>query len=203
MLAIVRVEQGQVAQAQELIRTTRQLVRDNDLAETPMGSAACTAAGTLYGEQGRTVEAREEFEHAIAIRRRWFAITPWPTIDNMFRLAPVLDDLGERQAATALLGQAREMLTSCPDSAQAQWARLARLERRLAASLRGVAGDPLTEREVTVLRLLEGTLSLREIGQQLYLSPNTVKTHTKAVYRKLGVSTRHDAIAMAHHTGIL
>jgi LuxR family maltose regulon positive regulatory protein len=203
MLAIVRVEQGQVAQAQELIRTARQLVRDNDLAETPMGSAACTAAGALYAEQGRTVEAREEFEHAIATRRRWFGITPWPTIDNMFRLAPVLDDLGERHAATALLGEAREMLTACPDSAQAQWARLARLERRVAASLRGVAGDPLTQREVTVLRLLRGTLSLREIGQQLYLSPNTVKTHTRAVYRKLGVSTRYDAIATAHHIGIL
>jgi LuxR family maltose regulon positive regulatory protein len=203
MLSLVQVEQGQVAQAQELVRTARQLVRDNDLAETPMGSAACTAAGTLYAEQGRTVEARREFEHAIAIRQRWFGITPWPTIDNMFRLAPVLDDLGERHAATALLGEAREMLTSGSGAAQAQWARLARLERRVAASPRGVAGDPLTEREATVLRLLEGTLSLREIGQQLYLSPNTIKTHAKAVYRKLGVSTRHDAIARAHRIGVL
>jgi LuxR family maltose regulon positive regulatory protein len=66
-----------------------------------------------------------------------------------------------------------------------------------------VAVDPLSEREVTVLRQLRGTLSLREIGQQLDLSPNTVKTHTKAVYRKLGVSTRRDAIAKGHDTGIL
>jgi len=56
---------------------------------------------------------------------------------------------------------------------------------------------------VTVLRLLRGTLSLREIGQELYLSPNTVKTHTQAAYRKLGVSTRQDAIARAHETGVL
>jgi LuxR family maltose regulon positive regulatory protein len=42
-----------------------------------------------------------------------------------------------------------------------------------------------------------------EIGQQLYLSPNTVKTHARAVYRKLGVSTRQDAIARARDTGIL
>jgi LuxR family maltose regulon positive regulatory protein len=121
----------------------------------------------------------------------------------MFRLAPVLDDLGERPAAAALLGKAREMLTAWPDGAEAQWARLARLQRRVATPPRGVAGEPLTEREVTVLRLLRGALSLREIGQQLHLSPNTVKTHVKAVYRKLGVSTRHDAIASAHRIGIL
>ena len=54
-----------------------------------------------------------------------------------------------------------------------------------------------------MLRLLGGSLSLREIGQQLYLSSNTIKTHTRAIYRKLGVSTRRDAIARARHIGIL
>jgi LuxR family maltose regulon positive regulatory protein len=149
------------------------------------------------------VEARREFEHALRIRRRWFGISPWPVIDSMFRLAPVLYDLGERPAATALLGEAREVLTAWPDGAEAQWARLHRLERRSAAAPRGAAGEPLTEREVTVLQLLRGTLSLREIGQQLYLSPNTVKTHATAVYRKLGVSTRQEAIARGHDIGIL
>ena len=53
-----------------------------------------------------------------------------------------------------------------------------------------------------VLRLLRGSLSLREIGQELYLSQNTIKTHTRAIYRKLGVSTRHDAIARGHDIDI-
>ena len=63
--------------------------------------------------------------------------------------------------------------------------------------------EPLTERELAVLRLLRGTLSLREIGQQLYLSQNTIKTHTQAIYRKLGVSARQDAVAKGHETDIL
>jgi LuxR family maltose regulon positive regulatory protein len=62
---------------------------------------------------------------------------------------------------------------------------------------------PLTEREAAVLRLLRGTLSLREIGQELYLSQNTIKTHTRAIYRKLGVTTRRDAITRGQDTGIL
>jgi len=203
LLAVVWVEQGQAGQAQELVRTARQLVGDGDLAETQQGSSVRTATGALYAAQGRAREARTEFEHALRIRRRWLGITPWPVFDSMIRLAAVLADLGERPAAAALAGEARHLLTACPGGAQAQWDRLHRLERQLTRPRPGVAGEPLTEREVTVLRLLQGTLSLREIGQELYLSPNTVKTHTQAAYRKLGVSTRQDAIARAQEIGVL
>ncbi len=203
LLAVVWVEQGQAGRAQELVRTACQLVADSDLAETQQGSSVRLAAGAVYAAQGRTGEARTEFEHALRIRRRWLGITPWPVIDAMVRLAAVLDDLGERPAAAALAGEARQLLTTCPDGAQAQWDRLHRLERRLMRARPGAAGDPLTARQVTVLRLLQGTLSLREIGQELYLSPNTVKTHTQAAYRKLGVSTRQDAVARAQQIGVL
>jgi LuxR family maltose regulon positive regulatory protein len=203
LLAVVRVEQGQAGQAQDLVHTARQLVGDSDLAETQQGSSVWMATGAVYAAQGRIVEARTEFEHALRIRRRWFEITPWPVIDTMVRLAAVLSDLGERPAAAALAGEARQLLTACPDGAQAQWDRLHRLERQLTRPLRDVAGNPLTEREVSVLRLLQGTLSVREIGQELYVSPNTVKTHARAAYRKLGVSTRQDAIARAHEIGVL
>jgi LuxR family maltose regulon positive regulatory protein len=54
-----------------------------------------------------------------------------------------------------------------------------------------------------VLRLLRGTLSLREIGQELHLSQNTIKTHAQAIYRKLGVSTRPDAVEKGREAGIL
>jgi len=62
--------------------------------------------------------------------------------------------------------------------------------------------EPLTEREVAVLRLLGSSLSLREIGQELFVSANTVKTHTQAIYRKLGVSARHDAVVRGNQRGI-
>ena len=203
-LALVRVEQGRLRQAEELGRTAHQLVGESDLSQAPQSSVAYTASGAIYAAQGRFEEARKEFEHAIQIRRRWPGISPWATIDPMFRLAAVLCELGERPAAEALIDEARQVLTAQPDGAEAQWARLDQLERRLARPIRPAApGEPLTEREVAVLRLLQGTLSLREIGQVLYVSPNTVKTHARAVYRKLGVSTRHDAVARGHDIGIL
>ncbi len=64
-------------------------------------------------------------------------------------------------------------------------------------------GEPLTEREIRVLRLLRGSLTLPEIGAELGLSPNTIKTRTQVIYRKLGVSTRRDAITQGQHIGIL
>ena len=64
-------------------------------------------------------------------------------------------------------------------------------------------GDRLTEREMAVLRLLRGSLSLREISQELYVSPNTVKTHAQAIYRKLGVSSRNDAVLRGREAGVL
>jgi len=60
----------------------------------------------------------------------------------------------------------------------------------------------LTERELVVLRYLTSRLTTSEIAQEMYVSVNTVRTHTKAVYRKLGVGSRQDAVAEAHRVGI-
>jgi LuxR family transcriptional regulator, maltose regulon positive regulatory protein len=48
-----------------------------------------------------------------------------------------------------------------------------------------------------VLQLLTSDLSSREIGSRLFLSPNTIRSHTRAIYRKLGVNSREAAVARA------
>ncbi len=63
--------------------------------------------------------------------------------------------------------------------------------------------EPLTERETVVLRWLAGPLTLRDIGRELYVSRNTVKTHVAAVYRKLEVCDRRDAVTRGRALGIL
>ena len=54
-----------------------------------------------------------------------------------------------------------------------------------------------------MLRLLASDLSIREIGGKLFLSPNTVRSHTRAIYRKLAVNSRADAVARAEALGLL
>jgi LuxR family maltose regulon positive regulatory protein len=63
--------------------------------------------------------------------------------------------------------------------------------------------DVLTERELAILRYLPTIMSNREIARQLYVSVNTVKTHLKQIYRKLGVASRRDAIARARELHLL
>ncbi len=63
--------------------------------------------------------------------------------------------------------------------------------------------DPLTERERDVLRLLPSRLTMREIAGQLYVSPNTLKFHLRAIYRKLGVDSRAAAVQAARRLALL
>ena len=63
--------------------------------------------------------------------------------------------------------------------------------------------ESLSKSELAVLRLFDAERSAREIGGELYLSHNTVKTHIRAIYRKLGVRTREDALARAEALGLL
>lgn len=63
--------------------------------------------------------------------------------------------------------------------------------------------DPLSERELSVLRYLPSRLSNREIGAELYVSLNTVKSHVKTIYRKLGVDGRDEAVRRARQLGLI
>ena len=54
-----------------------------------------------------------------------------------------------------------------------------------------------------MLRYLASRLSYAEMAGELFISVNTLKTHLKAVYRKLGVATRAEAVAAARRSGLL
>jgi ATP/maltotriose-dependent transcriptional regulator MalT len=63
--------------------------------------------------------------------------------------------------------------------------------------------EPPSDAELPVLKLLADDLSIREIGKRLFLSQNTIRSHTRALYRKLGVHARSDAVARATTLGLL
>ena len=63
--------------------------------------------------------------------------------------------------------------------------------------------DPLSERELEVLRLLDSDLSRPEIARALYLSINTVRSHVGHIYAKLDVHARREAVRRARELGLL
>ena len=86
------------------------------------------------------------------------------------------------------------------------WARRL-LERREPAAVGPVPqqalADPLSQREVEVLRLLDSELTGPQIADELYVSLNTLRTHTKRIFTKLDVKTRAAAVRRAHEQGLL
>jgi LuxR family transcriptional regulator, maltose regulon positive regulatory protein len=104
----------------------------------------------------------------------------WKEVDRLFRACP--DGIAE--ALLAALGQSARDTTIPPDEGRA-------------------VSETLTAREREILGLLTTRLSRREIGQRLYVSLNTVKTHQRAVYRKLGAGNRSAAVSRARRLGLL
>jgi LuxR family maltose regulon positive regulatory protein len=69
--------------------------------------------------------------------------------------------------------------------------------------IEGLGASSLTTAELRLLPLLPTHLSFREIGDRLFVSRHTVKTHAISIYRKLGVSSRSEAIDRMHELGLL
>jgi LuxR family maltose regulon positive regulatory protein len=63
--------------------------------------------------------------------------------------------------------------------------------------------DPLSVRELEILQFLPTPLDQRELCSTLFISRNTLKTHLRSTYRKLGVQTRREAVLTAERLGIL
>ena len=157
----------------------------------------------LVGDSGRAAI------HAERARKQLDATGDFRGFGSRLQLvAPVC--LAEAFVALGDLDAAREMWIR----ADAAWARepratlahrqLARLDTeltRLAVVL--PPGQSLTAAERRVMELLPTHASLQEIADQLFVSRNTVKTHALAVYRKLGVSTRGDAVRRARELHVL
>ena len=82
---------------------------------------------------------------------------------------------------------------------------IAALERRSASTELTLPEllEPLSDREQAVLRYLPTMMSNAEIASELFLSVNTVKTHLKAIYRKLGATRRRDAVERARRVELL
>ena len=108
------------------------------------------------------------------------------------------------ELAAGLLGRARPGLARYPDAGVLARG-LARAEHALdeARGGAGVLHDHLTAAEMRVLALLPTHLRVEEIGEALHLSKSTIKSHLGAIYRKLGVCRRSDAVTSALRHGIL
>jgi LuxR family maltose regulon positive regulatory protein len=156
------------------------------------------ALGVSLAARGELAAAAPELEYCVGNLREFGH--PIYLAHALIRQIPILRALGDTDSAAAAIAEVRQTVDLCPDPGILE-AWLVALERPERERSRQPNGE-LTERELVVLQALTGPLSERDIARELYLSHNTVHSHTKSIYRKLGVSSRAAAIERAHTLGL-
>ena len=161
------------------------------------------ARGRAAELEGRLSEAERELARASELSRRGAGILERAAAAVAH--ARVLAALGQREAARTRLALAEELLATCADAGILNRALTQARNAPGLAPAREYAttGQELSDRELAVLRMLHSELSLREIGTELFLSLNTIKTHTRNIYLKLGARGREQAVARGRERGLL
>lgn len=199
--AVSELERGNPSAARDLAARSIDFAEEHRIGEA---SQLALAHSVLARTANESEQALSSARRGVQLARR----SP-EKVMVLYVLASAADvafDLDDDDAdADALLSEARSTADRCVDPGIAG-RYLSRVEARHGRADRPRTDDlveALTERELSVLRYLPSELSQREIAGELYVSLNTVKTHCRAIYRKLGVAGRKPAIQAARDHDLL
>jgi LuxR family maltose regulon positive regulatory protein len=203
-LSLIAIEQDDWYRARTLAHQAMAIMDDHELGDLATLSSPVSVISLVLTHQGLVAEARRWARQARQAMARCTVCPPWNGIQTRLVLARTYLLLGDAPAARTLLCEAQNLLSQLTDApALRAWLDDA---WRMAESLpvtTGVGPTALTTAELRVLQFLPSHLTFGEIGSRLHLSRNTVKTQAISAYRKLGVSSRTEAVEQAHRCGFL
>jgi LuxR family maltose regulon positive regulatory protein len=180
------------------------VVEEGELADYPTSALALAASARSRLRHGQWDQARRLLIAATRLTPHLTYALPWLAVQARIELADAHVTLRDRESAQHMLEEARGILAVRPGLG-VLGDRVERLEAEIAGmpEPRSGANSGLTRAELRLLPLLSTHLSFREIGERLHVSRNTVKTQAISVYRKLGVSSRSEAVAVAEDIGLV
>jgi LuxR family transcriptional regulator, maltose regulon positive regulatory protein len=189
--------------ADELDERIQDVVASSGAEGHPARALAYATHARALLRHGRWNEARVAVTAARESARYVTDALPWLAVQVRLELARALLTLRDTGAAGELLAEARTLLEGAPNlGTLAERAEELQHELDLTPEPEGAHHTGLTPAELRLLPLLATHLSFREIAQQLFVSRNTIKTQAISVYRKLGVSSRSEAVAEAQRLGL-
>jgi LuxR family maltose regulon positive regulatory protein len=195
MLSLAHAELGRLDRSHKSAMDAMEVVDARSLHELPSVALAFSALGQSQAASGDFETAMATLDHGLNLRRKVPGLTPWPTIHHLLVMGRVAIMANDLPLARRLLDEVSPLMRQYQQGMGAMNARLEEVQKRLREGLTpGPHTEALTAREIEVLRRLTSPLSLSEIASELYLSLNTVKTHTTTLYRKLGARSRSEAV---------
>ena len=201
-LALLSLDEDDADQAATYARQALDQADRVGLGEYPAMALVFAASALTRAMRGRANEAGRDVRHAVRLLEMLNDMSPWYEAETRITLARALLRLDELAAARAHLDDAVRFLRRTEDATVlGEWLERARGEAAAAVSVEG--RWPLTTAELRLLHRLPSHLSFREIADELYLSPNTIKSQAQAIYRKIGASSRAEAVSCAEAVGLL
>ncbi len=203
-LALLAIDDGAMAEAASLVDRAMREIDRYVLGERPAMALVYAAAALSHARQGETSEARTASKHGLWLLEKLTGIGAGLIADAGLSLARATLLLGDVSTSRMLVREAHRIIARYPDAGVLPDL-LTEVERMTDASTVpvGLAATPLTPAEMRVLRYLPTHLSFEAIAEELIVSRNTVKTQAIAAYRKLGVSSRAEAVEQARGLGLL
>jgi LuxR family maltose regulon positive regulatory protein len=205
LLALLDCERRDWNAVSRRLNDARQMIDAGDLGEYWMTAGVELAGGLVSEHRDDLSGAEMAMARSLVLYRRGQA--PVEIANALLHLARVHVRQGHDAVANDEVGEAAMLVRSCPDPGPRIQGLLAeargrgRIAARSALTPAGV--EELSEGEFRVLRLLASDLTQREIGAELYLSLNTIKSHTRSIFRKLGASSREECVARARELELI
>jgi LuxR family maltose regulon positive regulatory protein len=202
-LALIAMDRGRWAEAAERTERALAVIDDHRMHDYATGVLTFAAAARLGVLRGDLDEADRQIKRAMRARLSCTFVLPFLAVGTRVQLAKVHLIRGEYSTAGHLLREIDDILLHRPDLG-ALVDRASELRELLTSSRQGqAAGAPLSPAELRLLPYLQTHLMLGEIGERLFVSRNTVRTQVASIHRKLGVSSRGDAVVQATKIGLL
>ena len=191
-------------EAEALALEAQRLIEERELDAYATAALDLAATARALLRHGRWDEARRQLTITQRLAPYLTHAIPWLSVQVRLELGRAYVTLRDRNAARELLDEAKEILELRPSlGVLAEQVDALEAEIEAMPEAAGGATSGLTRAELRLLPLLSTHLSFREIGERLFVSRNTIKTQAISVYRKLGVSSRSDAIARAAELGLV
>jgi LuxR family maltose regulon positive regulatory protein len=199
--SLLAAAEGRGAAAEWLAAQAREVLHEHDLTSYPNSPLTYVAGARSAVHHSDWNRARNDLEQARALLP--VHAPEWFVVQVHLEAARARLGLSERDEAAAELAAAEEILERGPDlGVLAGQAAALRIELERDARPNG-SRSQLTRAELRLLPLLTTHLTFREIGDLLKISRNTVKTQAICTYRKLGVTSRSEAIDRAIELGLV
>lgn len=203
-LALLAIEQDDWHGATLLIARARERVEAPAVPPSPAAALVLAIAAAADAHRGRVEDAVREVQRSDRVLAASRGLPPWYEVETRIALARTALRLSDVLRTRRLLAEASRLLRREP-AAHVLRQRLDELWAQADAVADSAIGGgwSLTTAELRVLQLLPTHLSYPDIARRLFVSPNTVKTHARAVYRKLDASSRAEAVLRARDAGLL